>query len=82
MCDWAVKLTLTPGEMGEADVAGLRAHGFSDEQIVIAAQVVSYFNYINRIADGLGVDDEESMTLGREEWLRRKGKDYLGTLPF
>ena len=82
LCDWAVKLTLTPGEMSAADVEGLRARGLSDEQIVVAAQVVSYFNYINRIADGLGVDDEESMTLGREEWLRRKGRDYLGMLPF
>ena len=68
--------------MNEADVDGLRTHGLSDEQIVVAAQVVSYFNYINRIAEGLGVDDEETMTLGREEWLRRKGRDYLGTLPF
>ena len=82
LCDWAVKLTLAPGEMSEADVMGLRTHGFSDEQIVVAAQVVSYFNYINRIADGLGVDDEEAMTLGREEWLGRKGRDYLGALPF
>lgn len=82
LCDWAVKLTLTPGEMSEADVSGLRTHGFSDEQVVVAAQVVSYFNYINRIADGLGVDDEETMTLGREEWMRRKERDYLGTMPF
>ena len=82
LCDWALKLTLTPGEMNEADVKGLRTHGFSDEQIVVATQVVSYFNYINRIAEGLGVDDEETMVLGREEWLRRKGRDYLGTMPF
>ena len=82
LCDWAVKLTLTPGAMSESDVEDLRTHGFSDEQIVIAAQVVSYFNYINRVADGLGVDDEETMVLGRDEWLRRKGRDYLGTPPF
>ena len=82
LCDWAVKLTLTPGEMSQADVESLRTRGLSDGQIVIAAQVVSYFNYINRIADGLGVDDEETMTLGREEWQRRKGQDYLGRMPF
>jgi len=43
------------------DVQALRDHGFSDEQITIAAQVIGYFNYINRIADGLGVDDEPEM---------------------
>ena len=74
LCDWAVKLTLRPGEMTEADVVGLREHGFDDDAITIAAQVVSYFNYINRIADGLGVDDEAWMTPAREEWRARKGR--------
>ena len=58
--------------MSEADVRGLRDHGFTDEAISIAAQVVSYFNYINRIADALGVDDEPWMTPPRDEWLKRK----------
>jgi alkylhydroperoxidase family enzyme len=42
-------------------VEGLRAAGFSDEAISDAAQVIGYFNYINRIAEGLGVDLEEGM---------------------
>ena len=78
LCDYAVKLTLDPGATGAADVEGLRRHMFTDEAIVIATQVVGYFNYINRIADALGVDDEEWMTPSREEWLRRKGKAYGG----
>ena len=49
------------GEAGAADVEGLRAAGFSDEAISDAAQVIGYFNYINRIAEGLGVDLEEGM---------------------
>ena len=53
-----VKLTLTPGRMGEADVAKLRTHGFTDAQIFNATAVASYFAYINRMADGLGVDLE------------------------
>lgn len=56
---YAEKLTRTPGAMRRADVDALRAAGFDDRAIHDAAQVISYFNYINRIADGLGTDDEE-----------------------
>jgi uncharacterized peroxidase-related enzyme len=61
LCEWAVKLTLTPAEMSEEDVQILEKAGFSQEAISDAAQVVGYFNYINRIADGLGVDLEPEM---------------------
>lgn len=44
--------------MNEADIAGLRAHGFDDRAIHDATQVIAYFNYINRIADALGVEPE------------------------
>jgi alkylhydroperoxidase family enzyme len=44
--------------MAEADVAALRAAGVDDAAIHDAAQVIAYFNYINRVADGLGVDPE------------------------
>lgn len=54
-------MTLTPGEMTPEDVETLRKSGFSDEAISDAAQVVGYFNYINRVADGLGVDLEPEM---------------------
>jgi uncharacterized peroxidase-related enzyme len=56
-----VKLTLTPAAMTEADIKELRGHGFSDEAIHDAVQVAAYFNYINRVCDGLGVDLEDSM---------------------
>lgn len=74
LCDFAEKLTLNPGAMKAADVEALRDHGFSDDAIHIAAQVIAYFNYINRIAEALGVDPESWMTPTREEWLARKGK--------
>jgi uncharacterized peroxidase-related enzyme len=61
LCAYAEKLTRAPGEMREDDVRALRAAGLSDEAIHDAAQVVAYFNYINRIADGLGVDLEPEM---------------------
>lgn len=76
LCDFAVKLTLTPGAMRERDVQGLREAGFTDTQIVVAAQVIAYFNYINRIADALGADDEDWFDMTHEEWLARKGRDY------
>lgn len=76
LCEYAVKLTRTPGAMGQADVDVLRGHGFSDAAITIAAQVIGYFNYINRIADGLGVDHEVWMTLPVEEWLATKRRDW------
>ena len=61
LCAHAEKLTLAPGEVSLADVDGLRAHGFTDEAIHDAVQVVAYFNYINRVADGLGTDLEHDM---------------------
>ncbi len=73
-CDYAVKLTLTPGEMSDQDVQKLRDAGYSDEQISIGVQVIGYFNYINRVADGLGVDDETWMNLPEETWRQRKAK--------
>lgn len=60
LCRYALKLTVTPREMTEPDVAALRAGGFTDRDIVDANQVVAYFNYVNRVAEGLGVDLEDS----------------------
>jgi uncharacterized peroxidase-related enzyme len=61
MCNYAEKLTRTPGAMEEKDVVALRDLGWSDVEIHDACQVVAYFNYVNRIADGLGVDLEPEM---------------------
>lgn len=47
--------------MSEEDVRELEKIGFTQEAISDAAQVIGYFNYINRIADGLGVDLEPDM---------------------
>lgn len=71
-----MKLTLAPGEMEEADLAPLRKAGFDEDAITIAVQVIGYFNYINRIADGLGVDAEDWMELDPEEWRAKKGTRY------
>jgi uncharacterized peroxidase-related enzyme len=60
LCCYAVKLTLTPHEMQRGDIDELRRVGLDDRAIVDANQVVSYYNYVNRIADGLGVELEDS----------------------
>ena len=59
LCAFAEALSLAPHEGGEARVEALRAAGLDDHAIHDAAQVIAYFNYINRVADGLGVDLED-----------------------
>ena len=61
MLEYTEKLTLRPAEVRPADLDTLRAHGLSDRAIHDLVQVIGYFSYINRIADGLGVDLEPDM---------------------
>ncbi len=73
MLDYAVKLTLTPWKVGEGDVEHLHEVGFDQAAILDICQVVSYFNYVNRMGDGLGVEledrwREEDYTLTRTEF--------------
>ena len=60
---YAEKLTTAPGAMTESDLGELRAEGLSDKDILDLTLIVGYFNFVNRIAVGLGVefsDDEKS----------------------
>lgn len=56
--EYGEQLTRAPDSVTVDDVDRLRDAGWDDRAIHDAAQVVSYFNYINRVADGLGVDPE------------------------
>ena len=58
MLTYTEKLTLTPWEMVEADVIALRDVGFSDAAILDINQVTGYYAFVNRLADGLGVELE------------------------
>ncbi len=58
MLDYSAKLTHTPGEMDATDVEALRAEGFTDRDILDITEVIGYYAYVNRIADGLGVQTE------------------------
>ena len=65
LCEFAERLTRAPANCDAGDVDALRAVGWDDQAIHDAAQVISYFNYINRIADCLGVDLEPDMLDGK-----------------
>ena len=52
---YAEKLTVAPGRMEEADVQALRVAGWDDGEILEINQIVGYFNYANRLLNGLGV---------------------------
>ena len=58
MLEYAEKLTREPWNMAEGDVVALREVGFSDEAILNINQVTSYYAFVNRLADGLGVELE------------------------
>jgi len=55
MLDYVVKLTRTPAEVSVGDLQRLRQAGFADRAILQINLIASWFNYINRVADGLGV---------------------------
>ncbi len=58
--DFALGLTKDPAHGRKEGVEALRHAGFSDEDILHATEVVSYFNYVNRLVGGLGVELESS----------------------
>ena len=58
LCDFAVKVTHEPAVVGLADIEALRGQGWSDTGIHDAIQVIAYLNYMNRVADAVGIEDE------------------------
>ena len=58
MLDYAAKLTRTPARITGKDVDTLREAGFSDAAALDICQVTAYFNFVNRLAEGLGVELE------------------------
>ncbi len=66
LLEYTEKLTRTPHLCDESDTDALRAAGWDDRGIHDATQVCAYFNYINRIAEGLGVEPED--------WIDSRGR--------
>ncbi len=91
MLDYAVKLTRDPGGMTAGDAGALRAAGLGDRAILDICQIVAYYNYVNRLADGLGVELEaewrgRELTLSRQEFdalreARRRRAEVRGSGP-
>ena len=55
MLDYAAQLTRDATRVTPADIERLRQVGFDDRAILQINLIASYFNFINRVADGLGV---------------------------
>ena len=84
MLDFAAQLTRDPSSMEESNVEGLRALGLSDQQILSVVLIACVFNFMTRLADGLGGEfpqPRQEMIEGwltgpatRQEWmLKQKG---------
>ena len=67
MRDYAATLTVTPPRASRDAVDGLRAQGWSDAAILDMVQVVGYFAFANRLADGLGVELEDHWSRERSD---------------
>lgn len=59
MLDYVAKVTIEPGKIDESDIDALREAGFDDHAILDICQVAAYYAFVNRLADGLGVELEE-----------------------
>ena len=69
MLDFSVKLTRDPSPMQETDVQNLRATGLSDEQILSVVLITCLFNFMTRVADGLGVEVPPERERAIKRWL-------------
>lgn len=77
MLDYVVKLTRTPGDVGQEDVERLKEAGFDDTAVLDICQVAAYYNYVNRLADGLGVElepywREDDLSMSEADFKRRR----------
>ena len=50
---------MNPGKITESDYQSLKEIDLNDKEISEIVQIISYFNYINRVADGLGLEPEK-----------------------
>jgi hypothetical protein len=72
MVAYARKLTREPWAMTKADLDSLRTSGLSEEQALAAVLVACLFNFMTRLADGLGVDIEDGKGRAASSWLEQR----------
>jgi len=77
--EFVEKLTREPSEMTEGDVQKLRQVDLKDEQILSVVLITSMFAFMNRLADGLGVEIEDHKGDFVDSWLKNPegGKSWL-----
>ncbi len=63
LLDYAEKLTRLPAAVSASDIDELRRAGFTDLAIHDACAIVAYYAFVNRIADGLGVELESAAVI-------------------
>jgi uncharacterized peroxidase-related enzyme len=68
LCKFAEMATRAPAALTDRHVETLRLNGLSDRDILDAVEVIAFFNYINRIADALGIDPKPEMQAALEKW--------------
>ena len=69
MLDFADRLTREPASIREEDIAALRHLGLEDEQILSVVLITCLFNFMTRVADGLGVEVPPQTERAVRRWL-------------
>ena len=80
MLEFAVKLTLEPAAVAQSDVEGLRDTGFDDEEILSIVLRTGLGNFMNRLAQGLGVDVPQAYLGSVMQWLASPARDQAWLL--
>jgi uncharacterized peroxidase-related enzyme len=73
--DYAYKLTVAPSDVHHDDFVALQAAGVNDQEALSTVLITSLFNFMTRIADGLGVEPAPGRQKLVEEWLLSPARD-------
>ena len=69
MLDFAVKLTKDPAKNTKADLQKLRDLGLDEQQVLATVLITCFFNFMTRLADGLGVEIQENRFEAAKRWM-------------
>ena len=75
MLDYAFKLTATPADVHHADFETLKGAGLDDQQVLSTVLITCLFNFMTRVADGLGVEPADGRQEQVEAWLLSQARD-------